>query len=629
MGMGKKKKNHKKIEEEEEKENEEIEEIQEEEDEEPEELKADDAAKIAFDKAAARNKKRKSEKILDIYREASKKDVDMTKLERKPIKRKGKIVFGIIVALFILAGASLAGFFVFNKDFDNRSESKAELTINSVDAMASGDQLTLEVQYENKESVAISEGTVTVHYPEGFYFKKSEPEASSSDNTWNISNVAAGAAGKIKITGQLVGELNEDKEFTGILTYKPANFNSEFQDTVNKKIKINDTIVTLTTSLPELAFSGQEIEYKVTFKNTSSLPLPNAKVELKYPETFTPSTADPEADINDNIWKFDELKSNEEKTITIKGAIEGKSKENKEFKFSLGLEEPDGSVNMQVEKTNLVLMVNPKLNLTISGPQYVKAKDSLEYKITVENPSDTTIDELELNLKFTDGFLEKNEVALDKITDLKSKESKEISYKAVVNSNLAPTATSLKAVLAVRAAKVEGQSFSFDTTAECESKVKGELKFEGEARYYDDDLTKLGTGPIPPQVGETTSYVIWWTVSTLGGEATNVEITTTLPAYIDGVETSDSSIKYDKDTDQVKWTINKLSAEETKKVAFTIFVTPTSDQLNKVLVLTQETVLNATDSNTKENISQNQERLTSDLPNDPVASGQGVVEKNE
>lgn len=570
-------------------------------------------------------KKNKSEKILDIYRETSKKDVDMTKMERKPVKRKGKIIFGIIMALFILAGASLAGFFIFNKDFDDQKESQATLAIKSVDAMASGDQLVLEVSYENKESAAIKEGTITIHYPQGFYFQKAEPQASSSDNTWKISDVASGAAGKIKITGQLVGELNEEKEFTGILVYKPANFNSEFQDTASKKIKINDTIVSLTTELPELAFSGQEIEYKIKFKNTSSLPLPNVKVQVNYPAGFSADSAEPSTDINDNIWQFEELKSQEEKNIKVKGIIEGKSQENKEFKFQMGLQEPNGAFNVQVEKTNLLLMVNPKLSLSIAGPQFIKAQDSLEYKISAENNSDTNIDELELKINFTGGFLEKNEVFLEKITDLKTGEKKEFSYKTEIKSNLDPSLSALKAVVSVSAAKVEGQKFAFTDQAEAESKIKGELKFEAEARYYDDDLTKLGTGPVPPQVGETTSYVIWWNIEASGGALSNIETTTTFPAYVDGVETGDSALVYDNSTKQIKWTINRLALNEDARVAFTVFVTPTKEQVNKLLVLAQEAVINATDDNTKENVSQNIERLTSDLPNDPVASGKGVV----
>jgi enoyl-[acyl-carrier-protein] reductase (NADH) len=84
---------------------------------------------------------------------------------------------------------------------------------------------------------------------------------------------------------------------------------------------------------------------------------------------------------------------------------------------------------------------------------------------------------------------------------------------------------------------------------------------------------------------------------------------------------------YDKTNKQIKWIIANLAEGESRKIAFTVFITPTKDQLNKLLVLTKETVVNAIDNNTNENISLNIERLTSDLPNDPAAAGKGVVEQ--
>ena len=573
-------------------------------------------------------KSKKAGKIVDIYNIDSDKNVDMTKLERKPKRKKGKILFAAIVLLFILAAASVAGFFVFNKDFSSeKREVKVELNINTVEEMASGEQIEIEITYENKEDVAIKEGEITIHYPNGFYFQKAEPQANTSDNSWNIANVEAGAGGKITITGQLVGELDEEKEFTGFLTYKPINFNSNFQDTANKLVKINDTIVDLETSLPELAFSGQEVEYEVKFVNTSSLPLPNVKVEIAYPSDFTLASADPSADLGSNVWKYTELNPDEEIIIKIKGAIKGKSNENKEFKFQLGLEEPNGFVNKQVEKSNLILIVNPDINLTLEAPENVVPGEEVEYKIKIENISDIAISDIELKLEFTEGLTEKKSVTLDKIDNLKAGQADESTKKIVVKKKIKQGLSELKAKLSVKTGKVEGREFTFEQTAEAISKIKAEMQFSAQARYYDDDLTKLGNGPVPPKVGETTMYQVWWEVKAKGGDLKDIDITTTLPDSADKAEGITRGVEYNKDKKQIKWKIDELAKGETTQGVFTVYVTPVQSQVNKLLVLTKEAVANAVDVNTKENISLNIEKITSDLPNDPVASGQGVVEK--
>lgn len=572
---------------------------------------------------------KKAERIIDIFRATNSEDIDMTKLDRKTSNRNNKVIVVVIIFLFILAISALAGFIIFNKSSNNNHESQAKLTIQSVNEMSSGDQIDLEINYENKESVEIASGTITIHYPAGFYFKKAEPQPDGSDNTWQIKNIAPGLAGKIKISGQLVGELNENKEFTGLLTYKPANFNSEFQDTTNKIVKISDTIITMDTQVPDTIFSGQVVDYNIKFKNTSSLPLANVKIVINYPNGFSANNAEPSADINNNTWKYSELKAQEEKTIKVTGVLIGDSKEKKEFKFQLGLEEPDGVFNIQVEKNNFVLVVNPNINLTITALPNIKPGEEMEYKISAENISDIEIKNLEFKLDFTDGFFDTNSVLLEKINSLNIGEKKELSYKAKLKTDINPDSNKLKAVLSINSAKIEGQKFNFTQQAEVESIIKAEFKFSTEARYYDNDLTKIGSGPIPPQVNETTSYVIWWNIEAINGNLKNIEVTTTVPEIIDGIDSSDPSLVYDQTNKQIKWTIANLTAGGTEKIGFTIYVTPTKDQLNKLLILNKETIINAIDNNTNENISQNIDKLTSDLPNDPAASGQGVVEQKQ
>lgn len=569
----------------------------------------------------------KSDKIIDIYTDLDKdKKVDMTKLERKIVNKKKKIIFISLLALFVLAAASIAGFMFFNNSFTDAAKGKAELSINTVDTMASGEQIALEIIYENKEDVSIKSGTISLHYPEGFYFQKADPQPNINNNTWNIANVASGAGGKIKITGQLVGELQEEKEFSGFLTYQPINFNSEFQDIDKKIVKITDTIVTLQTKLPERSRSGEEIEYNLKFKNTSSLPLPNVKVLVNYPKEFTPVSAEPEASVSNNIWQFAEIASNEEQEIKITGNIKGESKAIAEFKFQLGLEEPNGFFNVQVEKNDKITIANPELGLKLTAPEYASLGAGIEYKVDLENTSDIEIKNIEVGLDFQDNFFDQSAVTLEKIESLKPQEKKTLTYKTDIKKKIEGDVNIIRAAAKIKSASVAGENATFEQTSSVETKLRAAMQFTSQGRYYSDDLTKLGSGPIPPKVGQTTSYMIWWDIKAKGGDLKNIEITTTLPEYINKVEISTENLVYDKATNQVKWSIDNLRQGETKRGVFNIYVTPTSEQLNKLLILTKETVVSAIDVNTNESLSSAGDKITSDLPQDPVASGKGVVE---
>lgn len=586
------------------------------------EEKVEDTAEVA-EKVVKKNENRGE--IEEIYGLSQDENVDMTKLDQKATRKTVKKVVISLLVLFILAAASVAGFFVFNKDFSNTQKSKAELKINTVQSVGSGEAVELEITYENKEDVAIKEGVVSIHYPSGFYFQKADPQPNMADNSWNIANIAAGAGGKIKITGQLVGELNEQKEFVAFFDYKPINFNSTFQTTANTKISLNKSIVDVQAELPQVAFSGQEIEYKVKFKNTSSLPLSNVKVTLDMSKDFNLQTTDPQADLNNNIWQFSNFDSQSEQEIKIKGTISGESKENKEFKFQLGLEEPNGFYNAQVEKSSMILIINPSLKLNLDIPANYQPGDNLDLEGSIENDSDITIKNIEPKLIITDGFTDQSEIILDTISELSAGQKQDFKKQLSLKKKISDSLNVLKATLSINKAQVEGFDFNFKQTAEAESRMKAELKFTSQARYYSDDLTKIGSGPLPPQVGQTTSYVLMWDIKAKDGAVKDIEIVTTIPEAIDELQNLSDGMTYDKKTKQLSWKISSLSANEAKSAQFTVVITPSSDQFNKLLVLTKETVVSAIDTNTQASISQKIEKITSDLPSDSVANGKGVV----
>ena len=41
------------------------------------------------------------------------------------------------------------------------------------------------------------------------------------------------------------------------------------------------------------------------------------------------------------------------------------------------------------------------------------------------------------------------------------------------------------------------------------------MVFKAEARYFNDDNIAVGSGPLPPKVGETTKYRIFWNINIL------------------------------------------------------------------------------------------------------------------
>lgn len=569
--------------------------------------------------------------FLELYQakeEGTGKKSDMTKLERGKDKRLQHALIIFTVALVILAGCSSIGFWLFSgKQFTGDADREVKVTWDAPSEAASGEMVALTLIYENKENTTLANVDISVHYPEGFYFASAEPKPTAdTNNTWHIKNLSAGAAGKVVIKGQLVGEKTNVKSFSALVIYQPENFKNDFQVYANQDILINKSVVSLQVDVPLRVQSGQEIEYIVNYKNISTLPLPGVRMTLAMPESFELIKVEPAPTVDDNVWELDELAKDAEGEIKIKFKVVGESGENKEFKFQLGLVEPDGNYNLQVEKSSLLLIVNPDLEVTLDPIDYAAPGEELNFKLKIKNTSDLEVKNIEVTLNFLGAGTNQKQAVLDKIESLAPQSEKALNYNMKVKKQITESAAQIKTTASISSAEVAGSVVEINKEAEIVTKITSNIDFTASARYYADDLTKLGSGPLPPQINATTTYQIFWTAQAAQNDLTQVQVQTTLPDTViwEGTDYTEA-ISYDKKTRQITWNLGDLAAKENKIISFTLSVTPVPDDLNKLLVLTKQTLVNGSDTFTEKNITAQVEQLTTDLTDDPGAQDSGVV----
>ena len=139
----------------------------------------------------------------------------------------------------------------------------------------------------------------------------------------------------------------------------------------------------------------------------------------------------------------------------------------------------------------------------------------------------------------------------------------------------------------------------------------------------------IGSGPIPPQVGHTTNYRVYWNVSNSLHTLENVRMSATLPqdvAWLERTDTDIGTVSYNATTRQITWTIPKLLAELAHAGAwFEIAISPDSGDVGRFMKLTSTTSFEARDSSTAESMSESLGELTSELPDDDFALGKGTV----
>lgn len=604
----------------------------------PDEIDADDnepdeeapkPKRIAKSRSAQLKKTKKTraehhEEFVNLYTsDDSGEAVDMTTLDRKSATKNLVWIF-ITTIVGLSAIAAGLGYMVFGPNREASTESAVTVSIESVEKVGSGDQVELTINYANTGSSAIASGTVEVLYPQGFYFRSSDPQPNdASTNKWDVSGVAPGTEGTITITGQLVGQKDEAKEFTTLLTYTPANFSSDFQQSARTTITLDESIINLETAVNDQARTGETLKHVVTFTNTSSLPLVNVRAFVEYPEGFDAQTADPTASKSDHTWVFEEIAPDEKKEITIEGVVTAEGGTTLNMITQVGIEEPNGFFNIQTEASDDIVVVNPEVALSLTAPEFAAAGDTLTYDIVIENTSEVAIDAIDLVLDFTGEALESTEVSLDTIDTLEPGQKEAVTHTATVKSTLPDDVSSIVANVKIAQATVGGTDVEFTQTAETTTQLQGTMTLETEARYYDDDLTKIGSGPLPPQVGSSTNYVIRWTITATGSDMEDVKVQTALPNGITYVRSTSNDVSHSNGT--VTMNIDSLVSGSSETVDFTVAVTPTKEQKGKLLVLLSESVATALDSQSQQTIQIQTSQVTSKLTNDPGVDDDGIV----
>lgn len=602
--------------------------------------------------------------LKEIYEDkASEQKADMGKLDQhKRRLRKWAVLFVVLVAL------GVAGLRYWNtKTVPPRQESSSvDLSIDAPKDIKSGEEFSFEVGYANVDRVKLQDLVLTIRYPEGFTFMASDVSSSEKQNVWNLGVLDVGVSGSVQITGVVIGEINNAKKISATLTYVPDNFRSQFETTATADIVIIDSLIQLDVVAPVSVAANQSFATTVTYTNTSAQPLDNIKIEADLPLDYVLENSKPVADRQ--AWVTNRLEANAENTIVLNGTLNTDVGENRQLIFTLSMQDADGQYRKQVTTSVLVLVVDTQLQLNLETviPQDRMALlgDKIEYKVSYENTSDTRVTDVVLEVEFdnSDGLL----VAKNQQVDGELAESEKgikITFDKKVNEDLSELLPGDKGSTTFTLATEKTVPSDFDHTdvslsatatvtslmLDSGSTVTGKhyessplvVKFSSvadllqEARYYDDQSLAVGTGPLPAVASQRTTFRVFWYATTTTSAVENVTVTASLPESVFWVGTTSanagSTVTFDVDTRVVRWVIESVPAHSgTANVgldaSFDVAVTPTANDVGKVLTLVNKATIEGTDAFTDKLLEDSAALQTTLLETDPVYNGDGKIQ---
>lgn len=634
--------------------------------------KAEGWKELENKKMIRKEKKDIEKELINIYKDVDGKIPDMSKIEHKKRSKTKLVLIGLVIFFAFLAGLSWLGFFIFKPGKFSGEGVKLEIT--SPKEAAGGEEVTYLIKYDNGESVPLGQTEINLRYPEKFIFKEANPQPANSENLWSLGSIPAGGTGQIEIKGQLFGEINSSQTLQAVLTYKPADFNSDFQKVAQAVIEIKNSFLEISIEGQEKVLVNDKISYKVKYKNNSAAPFQNIKIKVLYPENFVFDSAKPENEKGDNAsWLVSSLDSGAEGEIEVLGSFIGDVEGSEEFKMQIGFI-LDDSFYLQKEISVAVEVIRGEAPLTLivngdNKDRTLSFGDTLNYSIVYKNNSQVEMKDIEMKitlettsrnnkslLDWTSLVDENNgQVAgvqvsenlrsgaiawtgqqVENLSSLSSGEENTINFQIEVKDfedvrDWQIQDFEIKNLVEMKIRKM-GDLISEPKVVQSNSitlKLNSDLKLVAQSRYFNDDNVAVGYGSIPPKVGETTAYRIFWKLTNSLHEIENLKVSAVLPQNINWpnkFEIDAGEINFNAATREVAWTLNRMPKDvQSVGVNFEIMITPDASLAGKILTLLSSTAAVGTDKVTGGVMAVNSGELDSNLEGDPQVEGKGVV----
>ncbi|MEK7105474.1 MAG: hypothetical protein AAB865_02220 [Patescibacteria group bacterium] len=579
-------------------------------------------------------------------------ETDFSKLDVRRRKRGPRLLLWTLATLVILAGAAWGGYMVFQKTFNQTGE-PLTLTIEGPEEVKSGEAVQFDVIYQNRGHVPLANLELKLNLPKGFSPTTMEPAPTTAPDVWTIGSVTAGSDGLIRLKGTWIDPVPSGQTVQAIATYHPANFNSDFQAIATKAIVIKESTLLLTVEGPATATSGSTIDYTYTIKNDGPSEASNLHLRLTLPATFIVSSSDP-APIEGGAaeWALAApLPAGTEAKITVTGAYAADATGVQTIHGSVGVMREESYVEQTVlDSQTDVLGGGLSLRLIVNGSTEEQTADlgsKMRLSIDVTNGGKEIVGGLSSALTVEGGEAidwNKADLAggsrsgntvtwagsvLSKKGILEGTGRETIDLSLPLMSSVSAEADTL--TLTVAASITKTGDLADEKTLQSTPLViqlNSDTSLSTSARYYEDSAA-VGSGPLPPEVGQTTTLRVYWALDNTLHALDDVTVSATLPpsvAYNGPVTTDIGTVSLEPSTRTLTWTIDRLPTSVTHAgMTFDLSITPTADDVGEFVKLSNETTLGATDSVTGARLQLSGDILTTELPDDEEAAGKGAV----
>jgi len=533
--------------------------------------------------------------------------------------------------LFLLFVATIAGFWYWSRQSTDTIENSVVMSVDAPKEIISGDQAVYKINYKNIDTVAMQQVELDVRWPNGFYFDEANiAPADQNATTWLLEDLAPGQSVDLEIKGQLVGKKDEILEASFALSYQPENFSSDFKVKDNISTKISDAKIEVDIEATDKTLVATDQEIRIDFKNLTKDNVDDLYIDVLYPDDFevarkveeptdedTTVGEDTSLDTTgDFVREGDYFKLNlakeETKTMIINGTFTIDSKPDQLLVVEIG-NMVDNNFRRLARVEKNIMVVNPKFDMDFQingqhGSHSINWGDNLKYQLVVTNNSDSDVagavisatidgagvdwDSLDTIGRYEDGKIIWTKDENQDLANWPAGEARTFTWQIDVIKDPIPDRM-LENIIGIN---IEGLDDWQQVSSPLMLTIGESLDFNNGV-YWDLGGRRVGSGLLPPQVGEETEYLVIWSIPQATGVFDNVSVKTILPPQVDFISEMDiqeGDLEFDLEDRNLTWSMPNFSdAILPVTASFMLRLTPDADSLGQSMTILNTTTVNA------------------------------------
>lgn len=600
-----------------------------------------------------------SDNLMEIYSD----DGDMPDFKTIKIKKKRGPFFSIFYLLLFIA--ILIGFFYWGSNYMRKSKdfsSVLDISITAPEGVVMGEEFFYEINYKNNSNYTLNDINLEIIYPENFILSEIYSIESFSDNRfWNISSLGSRVGGKIKIRGRIINQEGLNNLLSIKTDYKISGLSSVFSKENFNSVTVRSLPFSVVEDYFNTVLVGEEYSLKININNfniedindfiISFYDLDNISLEnINVNKSSNDFTIEK---IGENSFKVS-LSNSRNAVLDFKYKANSKKEGDEFISWNMKYIDKNDKDFIFLERKLFLESIKSDLHLNISVNNNstdfpVNFGQKLDYVISYANKGDKDMKDLVIMAVLESDFLDwtslsdprKGSVSrktiswsfreVPELKDLGPGQGGEIKFSIKV-SEFKRFEVGQKLEVKSYAQFSVGNIDDFSNDSErltdnrsnvIINKLNSNTSLKEEVLYFDDDNIPVGSGPLPPVVGEKTTFRYYWTVKNTLHELRDVKIELSLPQYIiweENFNISAGNLRFDLEGNKVVWSINRWPVGVSEiKAEFNVSVVPSDNEYNKIIILSSGSTLTALDVETGAIISKQTDVKTSKLEDDVIA----------